>query len=279
MNHRGRLAPTPSGELHLGHAATFLRAQQSIREKGGILVLRIDDVDHLRCRDEFVTSSIESLKAMGLSWDEGPEKGGMYAPYTQGEKSQRYQDVLLRLREKRLVYPCSVSRRQLRERGCKSVHGDILFPAELRDNCEEPMDIWGINWRFRVPDGETVSFFDVELQKKISFTAGADFGDFVAWRCEGMASSDLAAAVDDHDMHITEAIRGGDLLLCTVRQILIHRALDWGIPNYGHCPLLLDEEGVKLSKRRGSISLKSILHEGRDWRAMLRDYGFGSVLE
>ena len=278
MEARGRLAPTPSGELHLGHAATFLRVQQSIREKNGTLVLRIEDVDRLRCKDEFRNSSIESLKAMGLSWEEGPEKGGEYGPYTQGEKSERFQEILLELRKKDLIYPCGVSRRQLRERGFERVHGEMLFPIELRDNCDEPEDLWGINWRFRVPDGETIIFFDTELGKEISYTAGVDFGDFILWRRDGMASYELSVVVDDHDMAITEVIRGEDLLLSTARQILLYRAMGWDIPTFGHCPILLDETGEKLAKSRGSISLKSILEDGRDWKQMLRDCGYGKVL-
>jgi glutamyl-tRNA synthetase len=278
MKARGRLAPTPSGELHLGHAATFLRVQQSIRENNGTLVLRIEDVDRLRCKDHFLDSSVESLKAMGLSWDEGPEKGGHYGPYSQSKKTERYQEVLLTLRKKGLLYPCSVSRRKLRERGFERVHGEILFPVDLRDNCDEPDDIWAINWRFRVPDGEVISFYDTELKKEISYKAGIDFGDFILWRRDGMASYELSVVVDDHDMAISEVIRGEDLLLSTARQILLYRAMKWDTPSFGHCPILLDETGEKLAKSRGSISLKNILDEGRDWKQMLRDCGYGKVL-
>ena len=279
MKPRGRLAPTPSGELHLGHAATFLRVQQSIREKNGTLILRIEDVDRLRCKDEFRTSSIECLRNMGITWDEGPEKGGEYGPYTQGEKTQRYKEVLLELKAKGLIYPCSISRRKLRKRGFDRVHGEMLFPSELRDNCEEPEDIWGINWRFRVPDGEVISFYDTELEKEVAFKAGVDFGDFIVWRRDGMASYELSVVIDDHDMAISEVIRGEDLLLSTARQVLLYKALKWGLPSFGHCPLLLDETGEKLAKSRGSISLKSILEEGCDWKQMLIDYGYGKVLK
>lgn len=279
MKARGRLAPTPSGELHLGHAASFLRVQQSIREKNGTLILRIEDVDRLRCKQEFVDSSIEALKALGITWEEGPDVGGDFGPYVQSEKTARYKEIILKLRDLNLVYPCPISRRQLREHGFDLAHGEALFPKELRDSCDQiPDDPWSINWRFRVPDGLELSFYDQELQKEITFEAGKDFGDFIVWRRDGMASYELSVVVDDHDMKISEVVRGEDLLLSTARQLLIYRSFGWGEPQFGHCPILKDGEGEKLAKTRGSRSLKSIFAEGRDWKQMLKDCGLGKVL-
>ena len=280
MKPRGRLAPTPSGELHLGHAASFLRVQQSIREKSGTLILRIEDVDRLRCKQEFVDSSITALQNLGITWEEGPDVGGDYGPYTQSLKTERYQEIILKLREKGLVYPCPISRRQLRKHGFDLAHGEALFPKDLRDSCDQvPEDPWSINWRFRVPDGEALSFYDQELKKEISFVAGQDFGDFIVWRRDGMASYELSVVVDDHDMQITEVVRGEDLLLSTARQLLIYRSFAWQEPVFGHCPILKDDEGEKMAKTKGSRSLKSIFDEGRDWKQMLRDCGLGKVLD
>lgn len=280
MKPRGRLAPTPSGELHLGHAASFLRVQQSIREKNGTLILRIEDVDRLRCKQEFVDSSITALKNLGITWEEGPDVGGDYGPYTQSQKTERYQEIILKLREKGLVYPCPISRRQLRKHGFDLAHGEALFPKDLRDSCDQvPEDPWSINWRFRVPDGEVLSFYDQELKKELSFVADQDFGDFIVWRRDGMASYELSVVVDDHDMQITEVVRGEDLLLSTARQLLIYRSFDWQEPVFGHCPILKDDEGDKMAKTKGSRSLKSIFEEGRDWKQMLRDCGLGKVLD
>ncbi|WDE99109.1 glutamate--tRNA ligase family protein [Lentisphaera profundi] len=280
MKVRGRLAPTPSGELHLGHAASFLRVEQSIREKNGTLVLRIEDVDRLRCKQEFVDSSLEALKALGISWEEGPDLGGDFGPYIQSQKTDRYKEIILELKERGLIYPCPISRRQLREHGFSMAHGEPLFPVDLRDSCvEEPEDMWSINWRFRVPDGLEVKFYDQELNKIIAYTAGEDFGDFIVWRRGNMATYELSVVVDDYDMQITEVLRGEDLLLSTARQILLYRCFDWPEPAFGHCPVLKDGEGEKLAKTRGSRSLKSIFAEGRDWREMLKDCGLGKVLD
>jgi glutamyl-tRNA synthetase len=118
-----------------------------------------------------------------------------------------------------------------------------------------------MNWRFRVPDGETISFDDAGAGPQ-SFIAGRDFGDFVLWRHDDVPSYQLAVVVDDALMEITEVVRGADLLLSTARQLLLYRALDWTPPRFFHCPLVNDEHGVRLAKRHDALSLRALRERG-----------------
>jgi len=254
--YRGRLAPTPSGLLHVGHAQTFKTAWERARSRGGKIILRIEDIDTGRCKKKYADAAIEDLKFIGLDWDEGPDVGGEYAPYLQSERFGYYWSLVEKLSELGCVYPCDASRAQVKTLGKKQAHAfdfaepETIFPNELRrrvcssKNVEKPS---GRNWRFAVPEGASVTFTDGNFGE-MTFRAGEDFGDFLVWRKAGEPSYELAVTADDAAMKITEVVRGKDLLLSTARQILLYWALGFDIPQFFHCPLLTDERGEKLSK-------------------------------
>lgn len=263
--YRGRIAPSPTGYLHIGHARTFWVAWTRARRVGGTVVLRNDDLDRDRVRGEFITGFIEDLKWFGLGWDEGPDIGGPYRPYSQSERMPRYAAALGRLREGGFVYPCTCSRRDILGAIAAPHEGDEepVYPGTCRGRRMEEIP-WGrrFSWRFRVPDGETVRFEDGGVGPR-EYVAGRDFGDFIVWRHDGVPSYQLACVVDDAEMGITEVVRGEDLLASTARQILLYRALGWPVPAFFHCPLVRDENGVRLAKRHASLSLRELRAAGR----------------
>lgn len=277
-SYRGRLAPSPTGLLHLGHARTFWYAQSRARERNGILLLRNEDLDSARCRAEFVRAMLEDLRWFGFEWQEGPDCGGAFGPYTQSERLVFYQAAFQKLREKGLVYPCTCSRRDvLLALGAPHAGEDEpLYPGTCRSKAvgggkrgravpapDEVRPNRGarVNWRFRVPDGEEIRFEDARCGEQ-SFVAGKDFGDFIIWRHDDIPSYQLAAAVDDAAMKITEVVRGEDLLKSTARQLLIYAALDLAPPAFFHCPLMTDSSGARLAKRHDALSLRALREQG-----------------
>jgi glutamyl-tRNA synthetase len=267
--YRGRLAPSPTGYLHLGHARTFWIASRRARDAGGALVLRNDDLDATRYRLDFAQAMLEDLRWLGFSWDEGPDVGGVHAPYNQSERLPLYRSALEKLHAARLIYPCSRSRRDVIEAAGAPHEGEgddePLYPAAFRPDPEAPLPPLGekisVNWRLRVPDGETVAFIDGRLGPQ-SAVAGRDFGDFPVWRKDDCPSYQLACTVDDAGMGITEVVRGEDLVRSTFRQLLIYRALGWAVPAFHHCPLMNDASGKRLAKRHDALSLRALRERG-----------------
>lgn len=253
--YRGRIAPTTSGYLHIGHAQTFKTAMERAREMGGILVLRIEDIDFERCKKKYADAAIEDLKSIGIQWDEGDDIGGKYAPYTQSLRMDFYAGAFKKLLESGKIYPCNASRKEIAALSAKPkkkfdfAEPEKLFPAELRCACIKEFSPGDLEktWRFKVPDGRKIEFFD-NARGAQSFTAGEDFGDFVVWRKIGAPSYEFAVVADDAAMEITEVVRGEDLLLSTARQLLIYEALGFAPPQFYHCGLVLDKNGKKLSK-------------------------------
>lgn len=262
-NYRGRLAPSPTGLLHLGHARTFWRAQERVKEEGGTLILRNDDLDRSRCRLEFVQAMIEDLRWFGFEWSEGPDCGGDFAPYNQSERMPLYRSAFEKLRASGAVYPCTCSRRDIQQAVSAPHMGDEepVYPGTCRGKHCADMMAEGMAWRFRVSDGEVVSFWDGNLKQQ-SFVAGRDFGDFVVWRQDGVPAYQLACVVDDAAMNICEVVRGADLLVSAARQILLYRALNLEVPRFFHCPLMLDRQGKRLAKRHDSLSLRKLRELG-----------------
>ena len=259
--YRGRLAPSPTGYLHLGHARTFWMAQERARRHDGILVLRNEDLDPDRCQAEFVEGMLKDLKWFGLKWEEGPDVGGPYGPYSQSERGKLYQILFSKLKAGGFLYPCTCSRKDV-QRAVTAPHAaddEPIYPG----TCRGKTDAGGrVNWRFRVPDGEEIAFRDRSLGVQ-SFTAGIHFGDFVVWRHDQVPSYQLAVVADDSAMKITEVVRGADLLVSTARQLLLYRALGFMVPSFFHCPLLTDEHGVRLAKRNDALSLRTLREQGR----------------
>ena len=320
--YRGRIAPSPTGYLHIGHAHTFHRAWQRARQKDGVLVLRMEDLDTDRSRPEYAQAALEDLRWLNIDWDEGPDLGGPYAPYEQSQRADVYRLAWQKLREDGFIYPCRCSRKDLAA-ALSAPHEDTSNPGvrgnELDDEPVYPgtcrpsltgdgiLDLspefangpGGLNWRFRVPDGELIEFNDVNLGPQ-RYIAGVDFGDFLVWRREGSGSPrtgprswggdpasptisprpwgsgipsyQLACVADDFAMHITEVVRGADLLKSTARQILLNRALGYPDPNWFHCELIVDEQGRRLAKRHDALSIRELRRRGMSPADIFRAY-------
>lgn len=277
--YRGRLAPSPTGYLHLGHARTFWVAQQRAQPQGGTLVLRVEDLDGPRCRPEFTAAIFEDLRWFGFAWAEGPDIGGDFGPYVQSQRMEHYQRAFEALRRGGCLFPCRCSRKDLANARSAPHAADEepLYPGTCRMRTEfdatDTSARWA--WRFRVPEGEAITFEDQRLGPQ-TFVAGRDFGDFVVWRGDGFPSYQLACVVDDAAMRITEVVRGEDLLISTARQLLLYRALGLAAPTFYHCPLLTDAQGVRLAKRHASLSLRTLREAGRTPEELRTGPGWGN---
>jgi glutamyl-tRNA synthetase len=263
--YRGRLAPSPTGFLHVGHARTFWVAQERARAQGGALILRNEDLDSTRYKMEFVDAMIEDLRWFGFAWSEGPDIGGPFAPYDQSGRMDGYRTALNKLRAGDFVYPCTCSRKDI-QAATRAPHanddGEPIYPGTCRQNRQSEIRDQKFSWRFRVPDGETISFVDGNFGEQ-RFVAGGDFGDFIVWRGDDVPAYQLACVADDAAMRITEVVRGADLLISTARQILLYRALGLAPPDFFHCALMLDESGQRLAKRHDALSLRQLRQQGR----------------
>ena len=276
QTYRGRLAPSPTGYLHLGHARTFWIAQERATVAGGALILRNDDLDGPRCRPEFVSAMFEDLQWFGLRWSEGPDIGGPDAPYAQSRRLSLYATAFEALRRRGLIYPCDCSRQDVL-RALSAPHlGDEepIYPGTCRPAARAVSTAHrsGINWRFRVPARETVSFTDRVLGPHTE-VAGQHFGDFLVWRKDDLPSYQLACTVDDADMGITEVVRGADLLTSTCRQLLLYRALDLKVPAFHHCALMTDASGTRLAKRDHATSLRTLRASGATPESLRARFG------
>ena len=273
-SYRGRIAPSPTGFLHIGHAMTFWHAQQRARDAGGKLVLRIEDLDRDRCRREFADAISNDLRWFGIDWDEGPDIGGPFAPYVQSERRRYYLEALEALRIGGYVYPCKCSRKDVMQASLAphDENEEPIYPGTCRPAAAVPGEMnrplgaatataRATHWRFRVPDDERIDFFDERVGKQCA-VAGRDFGDFIVWRRDDVAAYQLAVVVDDAAMQISEVVRGKDLLMSTFRQLLLYRALDLRPPKFYHGPLVLDEFGKRLAKRHSALSLRALRERG-----------------
>jgi glutamyl/glutaminyl-tRNA synthetase len=281
--YRGRLAPSPTGYLHVGHARTFWKAFDRARDAGGTLVMRMEDLDAERSRTEFAEAAMEELRWLGIRWQEGPDVGGPYAPYVQSQRGTSYAAAWRKLLDIGCLYACRCSRKDI-ESALAAPHesdqagnrgGELdplddepIYPGTCRPTLSQSSrpnaeidSSEGINWRFRVPDGEEVEFIDGNLGPQ-RFIAGKDFGDFIVWRRDGSPSYQLACVVDDAAMRITEVVRGADLLKSTARQILLNRALGFENPARYHCRLVMDDKGQRLAKRYDALSVRTLRERG-----------------
>ncbi len=260
--YRGRVAPSPTGLLHVGHACTFWVAYQRVLQHHGSLVFRNEDLDPQRSKQEYAQAMLDDLKWLGIRWQEGPDIGGAFAPYEQSRRRDHYLAAWRKLRDGGFIYPCTCSRRDLAPAAAAPNEGDDepLYSGRCRGKIGEARNYQvpkGVNWRFRVPDGEAIAFQDLR-QGSQKFVAGEDLGDFVVWRRDDVPAYQLAVVADDAAMQITEVVRGADLLKSTARQLLLIRALDMRVPAYYHCDLVRDEAGTRLAKRHDSLSLRAL---------------------
>jgi glutamyl/glutaminyl-tRNA synthetase len=265
--YRGRLAPSPTGLLHVGHARTFWIAAQRAIENRGTLILRNEDLDPQRSRAEFARAMMEDLRWLGIGWHEGPDCGGPCGPYSQRERRAHYLEAWRRLREGGFLYPCSCSRKDLAQAASAPNDADDddepIYPGTCRERKDagEFVEPTGVNWRFRVSEGEAVEFTDRNLGRR-RYVAGRDFGDFLVWRRDDVPAYQLAVVVDDAAMRITEVVRGADLLKSTARQLLLMHALGHAAPDYFHCELVRDAAGVRLAKRHDALSIRHLRERG-----------------
>ncbi len=250
---RGRYAPSPTGRLHLGNARTALLAWLDCRRAGGRFVMRIEDVDPVRSRPDLEVRLLEDLRWLGLDWDEGPDVGGPFGPYRQSERGERYQDAIDRLD----TYPCSCSRRELREAVSAADGEEPRYVGTCRGGPTHPERPLAIRWR--TPPG--VVTVEDRLLGRWGQDVREEVGDFLLRRRDGAWAYQLAVVVDDAAMGITDVVRGADLWTSTPRQVLLLRALGAAAPRYAHVPLIVGEDGQKLSKRHGAPDL-SALREG-----------------
>ncbi len=264
-SYRGRYAPSPSGWLHLGNARTALVAWLRARSLGGEWVLRVDDLDGPRTLPEAVDGNLHELAWLGLDWDEGPDIGGPLGPYRQSARGALYTSALEALQREGRIFPCYLSRRELQQ-VASAPHGrtPVYGPAERRasDRAAERKRAQGAtpSLRLRVEPGWVV--FEDAIAGLQRASAGDDVGDIVVQRADGLWAYQFATVVDDAAMAVTEVVRGDDLLPATAAQLLLYRALGLAAPAFAHVPLMLDEHGERLAKRRGSLTLRALRETG-----------------
>ena len=265
---RGRYAPSPTGTMHLGNASTALLAWLSVRSRGEAYVMRMEDLDAPRVVAGAADAILSDLAWLGLDWDEGPDVGGPFAPYVQSRRRELYDGAFDQLRSRRRVYPCFCSRRDIQgAASAPQAPGDELrYPGTCRAlSGDEAAARIGAGrshaWRFRIEPSELTGFDDAVCGR---FEPDREqFGDFVVRRADGVPAYQLAVVVDDLAMRIDEVVRGSDLLASTVRQNAIYRALEASPPAYGHVPLWLGSDGVRLSKRHRGVTLAELREAGR----------------
>jgi glutamyl-tRNA synthetase len=260
----GRLAPSPTGGLHLGHARTFLVAWLSARSQRGRVILRIEDLDVSRVRPGAAKGAIDDLHWLGFDWDEGP--------FVQSERLDHYVQALEVLKSANLVYPCTCTRAEI-ARAASAPHAEEEGPS-YPGTCSyrSADDAVGLGdrsfaWRFRVPAGPVA--WDDLLQGGLELDPSIGGGDFLVGRPGSGPSYQLAVVVDDATMGVTEVVRGVDLVPSTPRQILLYRALGCDVPRFGHVGLVHSPDGRRLAKRDGSVKLATLREQGVDPRALI----------
>ena len=259
----GRFAPSPSGRIHLGNILCCLLAWLSARQKGGRVILRIEDLDIARCPRRYGEQMCRDIRWLGLDWDEGPVIGGPSGPYEQSRRTALYQAALRRLEAQGLVYPCFCTRAELHAASAPHREdGQVVYPGTCRGLTAEQaaerarrtgrapaLRLW-------VPE-EEITFTDGHMGEYREWLP-ADCGDFLLRRSDGMFAYQLAVVVDDAAMGVTEVVRGADLLDSTPRQLYLYHLLGLTPPVFYHFPLLLTAEGRRLSKRDGAVGLDSL---------------------
>ena len=254
---RGRLAPSPTGGLHIGNVRTLLLAWLSVRAAGGTLILRVEDLDRARCKPGYAAQQLDDLRWLGLDWDEGPDVGGPHAPYAQSQRLPQYQQALARLHALGLAYPCTCSRADLAG-AASAPHGPggPRYPGSCRDRYADAAEAERASgrppaWRFDSRRTPALPWRDDFLGEPLPQVVD----DFVLWRADGVPAYQLAVVVDDLAMGVSEVVRGADLIDSTPRQLALIAALGGRPPRYRHVPLVLDERGERLAKRRGSTEI------------------------
>jgi glutamyl-tRNA synthetase len=262
----GRLAPSPTGLLHLGHARTFLLAWWSIRSRAGTLLLRMEDLDGPRVNSALLEAAVRDLEWLGLDWDG--------AVLRQSESLPRLNAAIARLLEQGLAYPCVCTRGDLRTAATAPQQGDaeIRYPGTCRGRFSSLSEAERASGReagirLKVREGP-VTFVD-GVHGPCAFDVATEVGDFLVARRDKAPAYQLATAVDDAAQGVTEVLRGDDLLPSAARQMLVQEALGLAQPRYLHVPLVLDAHGRRLAKRADDLSLRELRERGLDPRAIV----------
>ena len=264
----GRLAPSPTGFLHIGNAWAFWMAWLAARSRSGLVTLRMEDIDPARSRTEYTEAILHDLRWLGLDWDAGPDCGGPAPPYLQSLCGSFYEDALARLRAAGLVYPCYCTRKELRAiAGAPHVDdAGAPYPGTCRDRSPEEHARFAaqgkaFSWRLRCPLDQ-LWHFDDAVQGPQTMTLGHCGGDFALCRSDGVFAYQLAVVVDDMRMGVTQVVRGMDILSSTPRQCYVYTVLGGNVPQYAHLPLVLDHSGERLAKRHAALSLHALRDAG-----------------
>ncbi len=257
-----RFAPSPSGDLHVGNIRTALFDWAYARHTGGTFLFRIEDTDRSRVTDEYIAAAIDTLKWLGLTWDEGPEVGGANGPYLQSQRLDIYADWARKFIDQGDAYFCyctpdELEARREAQRAANEAPGydgkcRDLSPQEIKDYKEQGREAVV---RMRMPAGETT--FHDEIRGDVTFDHKF-VPDFVLVRGDGSPLYTLAVAVDDVMMGVTHILRGEDLLSSTPRQIRVYQAMGLAkadYPLFAHLPFVMGQDNTKLSKRNGEVSI------------------------
>ena len=263
---RVRIAPSPSGNLHVGTARTALFNYLFAKKHGGKYVLRIEDTDLDRSSQAYIDNIYDSLKALGLNWDEGPDVGGQYGPYQQSERFDIYPKYAQKLIEAGYAYECFCTQEELEAEKEESIKNKKahMYSGKCRDLSEEEKAKLRAEGRkpsirFRVPEGETA--FDDLVKGHLHFD-NALIGDFVIMKSNGTPTYNFAVVIDDMEMKISHIIRGEDHISNTAKQIMIYEALGAQIPEFGHLGMILAPDRSKLSKRHGATAVSEFVEKG-----------------
>jgi glutamyl-tRNA synthetase len=261
--YRGRFAPSPTGDLHLGGARTALVSWLAARAAGGGYLVRVEDLDGPRVVPGADARILEDLRWLGLDWDEGPDVGGPHAPYQQSLRLARYDAAVEKLLADGRAFRCWCSRAEV-ARAATAPHGPTddgpRYPGTCRARATPPPRDRRPSVRLRV-DNE-ITTFDDGVHGPWHDDVAATVGDFVVRRADGIPAYQLAVVVDDAGMGITDVVRGDDLLGSTARQLLLYRALGATPPRFAHVPLILGPDGARLSKRHGAVSVRALAERG-----------------
>jgi glutamyl-tRNA synthetase len=262
----GRLAPSPTGLLHLGHARSFLLAYWSARKQNGRLLLRLEDLDRERSAERFIDATLRDLQWLGLDWDGLPRR--------QSTGLERIGDAAHRLLERGRAYPCTCTRGDLRAAVNAPQEGstELRYSGRCRGRYEsrlaaEAESGQGAALRYEVPNGLVT--VDDRFAGQRTFDVAAESGDFLILRRDRVPSYQLAVVVDDALDGITEVVRGDDLLPSAARQQLLQRDLEYRTPQWHHVPLVVDGDGRRFAKRTDDLSLSTLRAKHVDPRTIV----------
>jgi len=257
---RVRFAPSPTGYLHVGGARSALFNYLFAKRYGGTFILRIEDTDRSRFVEDALTEIYESMRWMGILWDEGPEVGGAYGPYIQSERLDLYKQASEELIAKGHAYRCFCSSQRLEDLRAvqEKEKGKLGYDGHCRNLTVEQVEAnlkAGMPHvvRFKIPSGQTIVFKDL-VRGAIEYQSDT-LDDFVLLKTDTFPTYHLANVVDDHHMKISHVLRGDEWISSTPRHVLLYRAFGWQHPEFVHLPLILSSDGGKLSKRKGAASV------------------------